>query len=343
VLASLDGDYTPRYSAILGEDDPETARNRELLVLDRLYCHDAAISTVLRLHSALSRYVLLTEYVWMTRLLPLVDERAIKVIDTIDVFSTKKDKVLRFGIRDVWLEPDEEARRLKLADLVVAIQSDERAILQRLVPDTPVVTAGIDFEVSGDARIPVERRVLYVASANPMNIKGLRDFLRFAWPNIQQTVPGAELLVAGGVSEAVADDVPGVTKLGNVTKEKLDALYRSARVVINPAHAGTGIKIKTIEALSRLRPIVTWPTGVDGLSRELSSLCDVVEDWYEFGPRVAARLVVDRDEAFSQAERRLIERATSPDTVYGELSVGLQRFWQRQTASPVFAGGAGPR
>ena len=103
VLASLEGEYTPRYSAILGEDDPETARNRELLVLDRLYCHDAAISTMLRLHSALGRYVLLAEYVWMTRLLPLVDDRAIKVIDTIDVFSTKKDKVLRFGIRDVWL------------------------------------------------------------------------------------------------------------------------------------------------------------------------------------------------------------------------------------------------
>jgi hypothetical protein len=149
--------------------------------------------------------------------------------------------------------------------------------------------------------------------------------------------------VAGGVSEAIAGDKAGVVRLGHVTNEKLDDLYRRARVVINPAHAGTGIKIKTIEALSRLRPIVTWPTGVDGLSRELRSLCDVVEDWYEFGPRVVARLVVDRDEAFSPAERRAIERATSPDTVYGELSAGLQKLWQGRTASPAFAGGAGSR
>jgi hypothetical protein len=211
------------------------------------------------------------------------------------------------------------------------------------VPETPVVTAGIDFEVSGDARIPAERRVLYVASANPMNIRGLRDFLRFAWPTIRQEVPDAELLVAGGVSEAIADDTPGVVRLGHVTNEKLDDLYRRARVVINPAHAGTGIKIKTIEALSRLRPIVTWPTGVDGLSRELKSLCDVVEDWYEFGPRVVMRLVVDRNEAFSETERRLIERATSPDIVYGELSTDLQNFWQRRTASPAFASGVGTR
>jgi hypothetical protein len=343
VLASLDGDYTPRYSALLGEDDPKTARNRELLVLDRTYCHDAAIATALRLHSALNRYVLLTEYVWMSRLLPLVDERAIKVIDTIDVYSTKKEKVLRFGVRDVWLDPDEEARRLKPADLVIAIQNDERTILQRLVPDTPVVTAGVDFDISGDARIPVERRILYVASANPMNIRGLRDFFRFAWPSIQQAVPGAELLVAGGVSETIVSDLPGVRRLGNVTNERLDELYRSARVVINPAHAGTGVKIKTIEALSRLRPIVTWPTGVDGLSRELRSLCDVVEDWYEFGPRVVARLVIDREEAFSEAERRVIERETSPDTVYGELSARLLSLWQRRAASPAVAGRAGSR
>ena len=183
---------------------------------------------------------------------------------------------------------------------MLAIQNDERAILQRLVPETPVVTAGIDFEVSGDARIPPERRVLYVASANPMNIRGLQDFLRFAWPTIRQEVSDVELLVAGGVSEAIADDTAGVVRLGHVTNETLDDLYRRARVVINPAHAGTGIKIKTIEALSRLRPIVTWPTGVDGLSRELKSLCDVVEDWYEFGPRVVMRLVVDRNEAFSR-------------------------------------------
>jgi hypothetical protein len=339
VLASLQGDHTPRYSALLGEDDPATARNRELLVLDRSYCHDAAIAAVLRLHSALSRYVLLTEYVWMSRLLPLVDERAIKIIDTIDVFSTKKNKVLRFGIRDVWLDPDEEARRLRLADLVIAIQNDEHAILQRLVPDTPVVTAGIDFRVSGDARMPAERRILYVASANPMNVSGLRDFLRFAWPIIQQTVPDAELVVAGGVSETIVDDMPKVHRLGNVTNDTLDELYRRARVVINPAHAGTGIKIKTIEALSRLRPIVTFSTGVDGLSPALRSLCDIVEDWYEFGPRVSARLVVDRNEAFTEAERRAIEDATSPDTVYRELSAEVRKCWQRRGALPAFADG----
>ena len=124
----------------------------------------------------------------MTRVLPLLDARAIKVLDTIDVFSTKKDKVLRYGIRDFWLEPEEEARRLALADLVIAIQDEERGILQQLASKRTVITAGIDFDLVGDSRLPVARRILYVGSGNPMNVRGLRDFLRFAWPDIQKKV-----------------------------------------------------------------------------------------------------------------------------------------------------------
>ena len=330
-LASLHREHTPRYSAVLGEDGFMSGRNRELLIIDRTYCHDAAISVVLRLHSALGNYVLFAEYVWMTRVLPLLDARAIKVLDTIDVFSTKKDKVLRYGIRDFWLEPEEEARRFALADLVIAIQDEERGILQQLASKRTVITAGIDFDLVGDSRLPVARRILYVGSGNPMNVRGLRDFLRFAWPDIQKNVPDAELLVAGAVGDAVEDAPAGVHMVGRVSD--LGELYRSVRVVINPALAGTGVKIKTVEALSYLRPIVTWPTGVDGLPHEVRNLCDIVRDWFEFSSHVITRLTTDREEAFSQADRRIIEHTTSPQTVYAELVANVRELWERRVES----------
>jgi hypothetical protein len=37
-------------------------------------------------------------------------------------------------------------------------------------------------------------------------------------------------------------------------------------------------------------------------------------------------------EAFSPAERLLIGRATSPDTVYAELSSTLRRMWEERSA-----------
>jgi hypothetical protein len=333
VLASLNLEYTPRYSALLGEDASVSGRARELQIIDRTYCHDAAIAVLLRLHSALKDHVLLAEYVWMTRVFPLLDDRAIKVIDTIDVFSSKKDKVLRHGIRDFWLEPQEEARRLALADLVIAIQREERDALQQLVPTREVVTAGIDFSLVGNPRLPERPRVLYVGSGNPMNVRGLRDFLRLAWPAVQKQVTDAELLVAGAVSDAIDTVPPGVTILGQV--DSLDELYKSVRAVINPAFAGTGVKIKTVEALSHLRPMVTWPTGVEGLPDDVISLCDVVHDWFEFGNRVAAKLAASEQEAFSSDDRRLIERSTSPQHVYADLVAKLRQLWDERVGNVV--------
>jgi hypothetical protein len=264
----------------------------------------------------------------MTRALPLLDGRALKVIDTHDLYSLKAEKVLKFGIQDLWLEPEEEARRLRLADLVIAIQDDEAALLRRLAPKVPVVTAGIDFQVTGDPRLPEAHRVLLIGSGNAMNVRGLKEFLRFAWPAVRERVPDAELVVAGAVSEALGEKPAGVRALGRV--DDVAELYRAARVIINPALAGTGLKIKTIEALCHLRPLVTWPTGTDGLPRELRALCDVAQDWYEFGPRVAARLADGKREAFSQSERLAIERATAPDAVYAELSTTLREHWERR-------------
>ena len=328
VLAALDGELTAKYSTLLDEERPMSGRARELLAIDRTYCPDAAIATVLRLQSGLGQHVVLAEYVWMTRVLPLIDRRTIKVVDTLDVYSTKKEKVLSFGIEDLWLDEDEEARRLSRADIVIAIQQEEHRILQRLVPDRSVVTAGVDFDVVGTPLLPNAPRVLYIASSNAMNVRGLGDFLRVVWPSVRAQVPTAELIVAGAVGEAMHEDVLGMTRLGAV--RDLDELYRSARVVINPALAGTGGKIKTVEALSHLRPIVTFPTGVDGLSDELRDFCDVVQDWEEFGRRVAGRLVDGRDAAFSSLERQRIEHVTSPEIVYADLSERLADLCSRR-------------
>jgi hypothetical protein len=153
---------------------------------------------------------------------------------------------------------------------------------------------------------------------------GLRDFLKFAWPEIRSAVPDARLAVAGSVGVAVPDYAQDVDVLGHI--DDLDPLYLRARVVVNPAAAGTGLKIKTVEALSRLRPIVTWPNGLEGLPAEMAELVPPAEDWFDFAERVITRLRAETP-AFDAATVASIRHMLSADHVYGELEARLARFF----------------
>ena len=180
----------------------------------------------------------------------------------------------------------------------------------------------------GDGEGAIDGRLLYVASGNPRNCKGLSDFVRLAWPRIRRRVAHAELLVVGGVGKVLAAlNVPGVSVVGAV--EDTSPLYREAALIINPVVAGTGLKIKTVEALSHLRPIVTWPAGVDGFDPRLAARCLVARDWYEFANVVADALATGRERQFTAHDRALIADLVSPETTYGALDAAHAASFDR--------------
>jgi glycosyltransferase involved in cell wall biosynthesis len=51
-------------------------------------------------------------------------------------------------------------------------------------------------------------------------------------------------------------------------QDSLAAAYADATLVINPAPFGTGLAIKTIEALSYGKPVVATPAGIRGLKAD---------------------------------------------------------------------------
>jgi hypothetical protein len=327
LLTALDGRGTPHYAAILGEVHPMTLAARQLLNVDRAFCDDVLIATLLQLQKSLTPCAVLAEYVWMTRGLPLLDPDVLTLIDTHDVFSTRQDKVSAFGITDWEVPQEEEVRRLTRAKVLLAIQPEEARILSGLAPDREVLTTGVDFDVAKSSEWPKRPTVFCVGSDNAMNVLGLRDFLKFAWPHIQRAIPDARVVVAGSIGRAVPDYVSGVDVLGHV--DDLDPYYAGARVVVNPVVAGTGLKIKTVEALSRLRPIVTWPNGLDGMPPEVAAVFPPAEDWLDFAERVIAYLRAPVP-VFDAATAGSIRDVLSADCVYNELESRLARFFDAQ-------------
>jgi glycosyltransferase involved in cell wall biosynthesis len=246
----------------------------------------------------------IVEYIFSAPVFSAVPSGILKLLDTIDVFSRKEEQVLAFGIRDhlACSEKDERAFLLE-TDVIIAIQSQEAAILRELVPERQVILAGIDFDVapSIDDEEELPNYVAVVASDNALNVHGLSAFLVECWPLIKERVPGVRLHIVGRVGDMCRIDDPSIRYSGWISD--LDQTYREAKVIINPTVAGTGLKIKSVQALAHGKPLVAWTNGVEGLPYVGEAPYVKCESWPEFAAAVSELL---RDDC---RRRRLAERA----------------------------------
>jgi hypothetical protein len=316
VINSLDGRST---GGIAGLVDEASQRSAAQLGAGRTFITDALIEVIRVIDEELAPKIVLTNYVFMTRGLPLLRSRAFKIVDTMDQFSAKAGKVTPFVMGDsIPMSDAEEVNLLSQADALLAIEPGAAEKLRRIMPETCVLTVGIDMRVDTPRTPPVEAPiVLVVASSNPMNAKGLRHFLRFAWPRVLRAVPGVQLRVVGAVGAIMSGDELAMLRVSPI--DNLEQCYDATRVVIIPTIAGTDVKIRALEALAHLRPFVTWPSGVQGVPPELRELCDCVTDWYAFSE---AMIRILTDEAAARrliARRERIAELLCPNAVFKEL------------------------
>ena len=285
------------------------------------FISDKLIATVGRLARRYKPRAVIAEYIFATPLFDVFPPAAVKIVDTIDVFSLKEHQVLAFGITDFLASSEEEERRYLLkADVVVAIQSREASLLRALVPEREVVLAGVDFDVVDDLRADsiVPFSIAVVASDNPLNTHGLREFLSECWPAIKSSCPGVTLHVVGLVGNMVRIEDSSIRYSGWVAD--LDVVYREAAVVINPAMAGTGLKIKSVEAIAHGKPLVAWTNGVEGLRYEGDPPFIECRSWQQYGDAIVSLLTSDAKRiALSERALEYARAEFEASAVYAEL------------------------
>jgi septal ring factor EnvC (AmiA/AmiB activator)/glycosyltransferase involved in cell wall biosynthesis len=292
--------------------------------LEQHYCHDALIGILAEIARQDPNAIYYINYGFMTRFLQHLPRKPISFVDTHDIFSHKTTQVRNYGIADVIVTSEEEGRMLRRADAVIAIHNNDAQALKSLVPGKTVINVGVDFPATDVGPPSCAPNILLVAHLNPLNVKGTRDFLRFAWPLIKAAIPDAQFIVVGKIGQAIASGDRQVKIVGAV--DSLEPYYRDARLVVNPAVAGTGLKIKTIEAIAYFRPVVAWPNGVDGVPPPLRGLCHVAENWYHFADQAIALLRDGEQWTKLAFDRAAAKRELSPDMIYNELSIWLSHL-----------------
>ena len=230
----------------------------------------------------------IVSYVFYSRLLELVPDAALKLIDTHDVFSGRFRLYREHGQTREFFStgPAEEARALRRADSVLAIQEWDAAHFRSLGASRVSVVGHLappaeETSATAGAASPA---MLFVGGPMGINVHGVGWFIERVLPAVRRRLPDAELWLAGGIGDRIRGTPPGVRRLGFV--DRLDDVYRRARVVINPQQFGTGLSIKSVDALRHGRPLVSTGSGVRGLESGAGTAFLQAESAEEFRDRL---------------------------------------------------------
>lgn len=156
-----------------------------------------------------------------------------------------------------------ELSEMRDAAALLHLNAEEHQAFRRLLPDAPhhLLYPPVPNVPTG----PGGDDILVVSSRNTANLDSMLWFLREVMPR----AGSPKVRIAGNIDAGVrAKDRALYARhreafLGRV--DDLGALYAQARVVLLPTIAGTGLSIKTVEAMASGLPLIASPLAFRGM------------------------------------------------------------------------------
>lgn len=263
-------------------------------------------------------------FVWSAPALRNLPKNITTIIDTVDLQHLRSQKAVTagFSANHLGCSREEESMLLSDADAIIAIETSEAKELNRMCPNTPVILVEHGFSMGKACHTPpTSRSVLFVGNLYEPNRIGLECFLRDVWPAIFRDVPESELIICGRICDAFRGDPIAGVRFEGVVPDLFD-YYDNAAVVVNPVPYGTGLKIKSVEALIHGKALVTTSAGVEGILME-ESVKDgpcVMAEMTQMASRIVYLLT--HPEERMMLEKRAYDYARerfSPDRIYASL------------------------
>jgi polysaccharide biosynthesis protein PslH len=210
--------------------------------------------------------LVLCEYVWMSAFLNFFPESVFKIIDTHDVFSNRYQLFKKLSANPGWVSlfPSQEAKGLKRANLLIAVNDDERAYFEKL-SGVKCVQFGFSPDLQLLPKHEFDYRLLYFASSNSLNQISINWFLKEVFPLITAKQPQTKLLIGGRICSVLQTNDPRIEIKGEY--ENPAEFYKLGDIVINPESSGTGLKIKAIETFAFGLPLVATTAGAMGADK----------------------------------------------------------------------------
>jgi glycosyltransferase involved in cell wall biosynthesis len=194
------------------------------------------------------------------------------------------------ALRQNWFE----IRACERADQVHVMSQVDRDLLAAHLSDGTrrirVVPNGVDTSLFTPPAEAERRHVLFLGSFPHLpNLDAFEFLTGEVWPAVRQLMPDARITIVGARppdSVLEWDGRDGITVRGEVPE--VAPIYRSHRVLLVPLRAGSGTRLKILEALAGGLPVVSTAIGVEGLVLSEPPEAKVADT-----PEGIARAVVD--------------------------------------------------
>lgn len=166
-----------------------------------------------------------------------------------------------------------EIEYCRKADIVLVVSERERLLLKELLPEQPieVVPNGVDTEAfdRNDSLQEIPDQIIFTGTMDYYpNRQAVLFFAKYCWPLIREQVPAATWLIVGKNPplevQRLATTLPGVTVTGMVPDVR--PYLMTSAVAIAPIQAGSGTRLKILEALAAQTAIVSTTIGCEGLA-----------------------------------------------------------------------------
>lgn len=208
--------------------------------------------------------VCIVNYFFLTKLFEQI-KISKKALFTHDNY-TYKDLAIGSDIRntDATIDAKQSAKSLQRSPYIFAVQDEEKIFFQMLSPLSKVFTIYSKYDYHPQ-KVVGNHSILFLSGSNKHNVLGLKWFVKEIFPLIISKWTDAKLYVGGAICNVIKENIHSANIIICGYIDDLLAFYEQGDVAINPVYQGTGLKIKTFEAISYDKVTLVHPHSMTGI------------------------------------------------------------------------------
>lgn len=215
--------------------------------------------------------VVFVNYTFYSAAFKYCSPESIKILDTHDVFSGRREILESNGVEPefFYTTESEESIALDRSDIVIAIKKEEQEFFSKLtrsnVITIPYWNENIAQQTFLQRQYIIQNKPLkvgFIGAFNSVNVVNMRKFIKELSSIISNKYENIQIHVAGNVCKGLEYSYDWLVLHGRV--EKISDFYEQVDLIIAPLDFSTGMKIKVAEALSFGKPVVATKNAFEG-------------------------------------------------------------------------------